>query len=105
MVTLDPVGDAPERLQAELQAKHQPNYRVATGADADLVGTARLFGAAFGRRPPGPDGKARIDHAAIYYLLDANGGLVGQLAAQDPDRLATELRKALGVAAAAPAAK
>jgi protein SCO1/2 len=105
MVTLDPVGDAPERLEPELQAKHQPNYRVATGADADLVGTARLFGAAFGRRPPGPDGKARIDHAAIFYLLDANGGLVGQLAAQDPDRLATELRKALGTAVAAPAPK
>ena len=65
MVALDAAGDAPERLQPELQARHQPNYRVVTGADADLIGTARLYGAAFVPRPPGPDGKRRIDHASI----------------------------------------
>ncbi len=103
MITLDPEGDAPERLQPELQAKHQPNYRVATGADADLIGAARLYGAAFVRHPPGSDGKPRIDHSSIYSLLDPTGRLVGQVAAQDSDRLAAELHKLLAGVAAAPA--
>jgi len=95
MVALDAAGDAPERLQPELQARHLPNYRVVTGAGADLIGTARLYGAAFMPRPPGPDGKPRIDHASIYSLLDPTGRLVAQVAAQDPERLAVELRRAL----------
>jgi cytochrome oxidase Cu insertion factor (SCO1/SenC/PrrC family) len=102
MITLDTEGDAPERLQAELQAKHGPAYRIVTGADADLIGAARLYGAAFVRRLPAPDGTPRIDHSTIYSIVDPTGRLVGQLAAQDPDRLATELRKALGTGAAMP---
>jgi len=102
MVALDADGDAPARLQPKLQARN-PNYRVATGAGADLAGTGRLYGASYLPRAPGPDGKPRIDHAAIYSLLDPNGRLVGQIAAQDPERLAGELRKAIGSATPAPA--
>jgi cytochrome oxidase Cu insertion factor (SCO1/SenC/PrrC family) len=102
MITLDTEGDAPERLQPELQAKHGPAYRIVTGADADLIGAARLYGGAFVRRLPAPDGTPRIDHSTIYSIVDPTGRLVGQLAAQDPDRLATELRKALGTGAAMP---
>lgn len=96
MISLDTEGDAPERLQPELQAKHGANYRVATGADPDLIGAARLYGASFVRHEPAPDGKPRIDHSVIYTLFDPSGRLVGQLAVQDSERLATELRKALG---------
>lgn len=103
MVTLDPAGDAPERLQPELQTKHQPNYRVVTGADADLVGITRQHGAAFMRRSPGPDGKTRIDHSTVYSLLNPAGRLVGQVTAQDPERLATELRRVLASGAVPPA--
>jgi cytochrome oxidase Cu insertion factor (SCO1/SenC/PrrC family) len=95
MVAIDPEGDAPERLQPELQARHQPNYRVVTGAGADLIGTARLYGAAFVPRTAGADGKPRIDHAMIYNLLDHNGRMVGQLSSQDPKQLAAKLREAL----------
>ena len=95
MVALDATGDAPERLQPELQARHQPNYRVVTGAGADLAGTARLYGAAYVPRAPGADGKPRIDHAAIYYLLDRNGRFVEQLTSQDPAQLAAKLREVL----------
>ena len=102
MVSLDPEGSSPERLQPELQTKHQPNYLVVTGGGADLAGTARLYGAAFVSRPPGGDGTPRIDHSTIYSIVDPTGRLVGQLAAQDPDRLAAELRKALGTGAAMP---
>lgn len=102
MVALDPQGDAPERLQPQLQARFL-GYRVATGADADLIGAARLYGAAFSRRAPGPDGKPRIDHSAVFSILDPTGRLVGQLASQDSDKLAAELRKALGTATPAPA--
>lgn len=94
MVALDG-ADAPERLQPELQARHQPNYLVATGAGADLAGTARLYGAAFVPRPPGADGKSRIDHASIYSLLDRNGQLIQQVTSQDPKNLAARLREAL----------
>ena len=100
MVALDAEGDEPKRLQPELQARHQPNYLVATGAGADLVGTARLYGAAFTPHPAGPDGKPRIDHAAIYSLLDRSGHLVGQVTSQDPERLAARLREVLGRPAA-----
>jgi protein SCO1/2 len=95
MVALDPEGDAPERLQPELQSRHQPNYRVVTGAGADLAGTAQLYGAAFVPRTAAADGKPRIDHAMIYNLLDHNGRLVGQLSSQDPQQLAARLREAL----------
>ena len=101
LVSLDPDGDSPDKLQPQLQAR-SPSYRVATGADADLIGITRLYGAAFVRRPPGPDGKPRIDHSAVFSILDPSGRLVGQLAAQDPDRLAGELRKALGAAVTGP---
>jgi len=103
MVSLDPDGDSPDKLQPQLQAR-SPSYRVATGADADLIGTTKLYGAAFVRRPPGPDGKPRIDHSAVFSILDPSGRLVGQLAAQDPDKLAGELRKALGASVPASAA-
>jgi protein SCO1/2 len=102
MVALDPAGDAPERLQRELQTRHLPNYRVVTGAGADLIGVARLHGAAFVPQPPGSDGKPRIDHSVIYSLLDTNGRLVRQVTAQDPERLASEVRKVLAIGAAAP---
>jgi len=94
MVTLDAEGDAPERLQPQLQARY-PNYRVATGAGADLAGTARLYGAVFAPRTPGVDGKPRIDHAAIYYLLDRDGRFVEQVTSQDPAQLTAKLREAL----------
>lgn len=103
MITLDTEGDAPERLQPELQAKHGPAYRIVTGADADLIGAARLYGAAFVRRLPAPDGTPRIDHSTVYSIVDPTGRLVGQLAAQNPDRLAAELRKALGAKVTTPA--
>ncbi len=102
MVALDPTADAPERLQPELQARHLPNYVVVTGAGADLVGIARLHGAALAPQPVGPDGKPRIAHSMIYSLLDPSGRLVGQIAAQDPERLAGELRKVLGASATKP---
>lgn len=105
MISLDTEGDAPGRLQPELQAGHGANYRVVTGADADLAGAARLYGATFMRRLPGADGKPRIDHSTIFSIADPTGRLVGQLAAPNPERLAVELRKALGTGAAAPAAK
>lgn len=101
MVALDAEGDAPARLQPKLQARN-PNYRVATGAGADLAATSRLYGASYLPRAPGPDGKPRIDHAAIYSLLDPSGRLVGQVAMQDPERLAGELRKLLGAGATKP---
>ena len=94
MVAIDTAGDAPERLQPQLQARYQ-NYRVATGAGADLAGTARLYGAALVPRTPGADGKPRIDHAAIYYLLDRDGRFVEQVTSQDPAQLAARLREAL----------
>lgn len=102
LISLDPDGDSPEKLQPQLQAR-SPSYRVATGADADLIGAAKLYGASFVRRPPGSDGKPRIDHSAVFSILDPTGRLVGQLAAQDSDKLAAELRKALGTATPAPA--
>jgi protein SCO1/2 len=105
MITLDTEGDAPGRLQPELQAKHGPNYRVVTGADADLIGTARLYGTAFVRRLPASDGKPRIDHSTIFSIADPTGRLVGQLAVPNSELLATELRKALGAVAAPQASK
>ena len=101
MVALDPDGDAPAQLQPQLQARYS-SYRVMTGADADLIGTANLYGTFFARRSPGTDGKPRIDHSAIFSILDTGGRLVGQLAAQDPERLAGELRKVLGAGATKP---
>ena len=94
MVALDG-ADAPERLQPELKARHQPNYLVATGAGADLAGTARLYGAAFVPRAPGTDGKSRIDHAAIYSLLDRRGQLIERVTSQDPKQLVARLREVL----------
>lgn len=104
MVALDATQDAPERLEPELRSRHAANYRVVTGAGADLIGTARLYGAVFVPRGPGADGRMRIDHAAINYLIDPSGRFVGQVADQRPDRLLAALRRVLAApVAVAPA--
>ncbi len=95
MVALDSEGDAPDRLQPELQARYQPSYRVVTGFPADLIGTAMAYGAALTLRARGQDGKPRIDHAAIYYLRDRNGRYSGQVTSQDPKQLAARLREVI----------
>lgn len=95
MVSLDPDGDAPARLEPALRAEHGPNYRVATGWDADLIGITGLYGAAFERLPPGPDGKARIAHTANFHLIDRDGRLVDQIGSQAPEQLAAAVRRVL----------
>lgn len=98
MVALDAVRDAPEQLEPKLRAQHPVPYRVVTGAGADLIGMGRLYGAAFMPHLPEADGQARMDYAAIYYLLDRNGRLVDAIAGQSPSYLAKKLKAVLAAA-------
>ncbi len=99
LISLNPGDDTPQKLKDYLVASH-PGFIGATGADADLIGAARLFGVGFTRHA-GPDGRPLIHHSAVTYLVAPDGHLAGQFATSDAKLLATELRKLLAAGAAA----
>ncbi|MRR49708.1 MAG: SCO family protein [Rhodocyclaceae bacterium] len=94
MVSLDPTRDTPALLAQRLRSTH-PSLIGSSGGDADLVGATRMFGAAFSRHSGATDGKQLIDYSPMFYLLSAEGKLVGQLPAFDADKLLKEIRALL----------
>ncbi len=99
LISLNPGEDTPQKLKEYLAASH-PGFIGATGADADLIGAARLFGVGFTRHA-GPDGHPVIHHSAMIHLVAPDGRLAGRFASSDPKVLAAELRKLLAAGAAA----
>lgn len=91
MISADPERDTVERLKTFLGAGH-PNIIGASGGGADLAGAAQQFGAHFTRQAADKDGRYRVDHSAIIYLVAPSGSFVEQLTSQDPNLLATKLR-------------
>ena len=91
-ITVDPERDTPQALKTYLSS-FDPHLRALTGDQAAIDGAIRAY-RAYAKKVPNPDGSYTIDHTALVYLMDKNGGFVAPFNLQRrPEESAADLRK------------
>ncbi len=90
--TVDPERDTPEAMKAYLSS-FDPHLRGLTGDQAAVDGAIRAY-RAYAKKVPNPDGSYTMDHTALVYLMDKNGGFVSPFSLKRrPEESAADLRK------------
>jgi protein SCO1 len=92
-VSVDPERDTPEVLRSYLAA-FEPHMVGLTGTPDQIAKIARDFRVYY-KKIPTRDGDYTIDHTAVVYLMDRNGGFADALAYQEPEDRAFSKVKAL----------
>ena len=93
-VTVDPERDTPEALKRYLSS-FSPRIRGLSGDQAAVDGMVKAY-RAYAKKVPLEGGGYTMDHTAVVYLMDANGGFVRPLnMARPPEEIADELRALL----------
>lgn len=81
-VTVDPERDTPEIMKSYL-GSFDPRIVGLTGDRAAVDATIKAY-RAYARKVPLKDGDYTMDHTALVYLMDKNGGFVGAFNIERP---------------------
>jgi protein SCO1/2 len=81
-VTVDPERDTPETMKSYL-GSFDPRIIGLTGERAAIDATVKAY-RAYARKVPLKDGDYTMDHTALVYLMDRNGGFVGAFNIERP---------------------
>lgn len=81
-VTVDPERDTPETMKSYL-GSFDPRILGLTGDRAAIDGAIKAY-RAYARKVPLKDGDYTMDHTALVYLMDKNGGFVGAFNIERP---------------------
>ncbi|MDX6806356.1 SCO family protein [Terrihabitans rhizophilus] len=93
-VTVDPERDTPEVLQRYLSS-FNPRIRGITGDTASVEAMVKTY-RAYAKKVALDDGSYTMDHTALVYIMDRNGGFVRPLNMQRPTaEIVDELRTVL----------
>lgn len=88
-VSVDPERDTPEVMKSYL-GSFDPRIIGLTGSRADIDAVVKAY-RAYAKKVPQKDGDYTMDHTALVYLMDKNGGFVGSFnTEQAPAQAATE---------------
>lgn len=74
-ISVDPERDTPEVMKSYL-GSFDPRIIGLTGSQADIDATVKAY-RAYAKKVPQKDGGYTMDHTALVYLMDKNGGFVG----------------------------
>lgn len=74
-ISVDPERDTPEVMKSYL-GSFDPRIIGLTGSQADIDATVKAY-RAYAKKVPQKDGDYTMDHTALVYLMDKNGGFVG----------------------------
>ena len=92
-VSIDPKRDTPGQLASYLTS-FDPRIHGLTGTEAAVDKVADEY-RVYHRKVPLPGGGYTMDHSAVIYALDRNGGVSGILTYDEPDARALAAIKAL----------
>ncbi|RDJ26970.1 SCO family protein [Bosea caraganae] len=93
-VSVDPERDTPDVMKSYL-GSFDPRIVGLTGSQADIDATVKAY-RAYAKKVPQKDGDYTMDHTALVYLMDKNGGFVGSFnIEQPPAQAAAELLRHL----------
>ncbi|RYE76669.1 MAG: SCO family protein, partial [Hyphomicrobiales bacterium] len=81
-VTVDPERDTAETMKSYL-GSFDPRIVGLTGDRAAIDGAVKAY-RAYARKVPLKDGDYTMDHTALVYLMDKNGGFVGAFNIERP---------------------
>lgn len=81
-ITVDPERDTPESMKSYL-GSFDPRILGLTGDRAAIDGAIKAY-RAYARKVPLKDGDYTMDHTALVYLMDKNGGFVGAFNIERP---------------------
>lgn len=96
-LSLDPERDTPERL-ARYTRHFDPDFRSATGTNAQLDSLAANLGLVFLKQIDPQSGQPVIDHSAQLVLINPDGRLAGYLIPPfSPETLAADLKSILKI--------
>jgi protein SCO1/2 len=93
-VTVDPERDTPEVLQRYLSS-FNPRIRGITGDTTSVEAMVKTY-RAYAKKVPLDDGSYTMDHTALVYIMDRDGGFIRPLNMQRPTaEIVDELRSVL----------
>lgn len=81
-VSVDPERDTPEVLKSYL-GSFDPRIIGLTGSQADIDAVVKAY-RAYAKKVPQKGGDYTMDHTALVYLMDKNGGFVGSFNIEQP---------------------
>lgn len=81
-ISVDPARDTPEAMKSYL-GSFDPRIIGLTGSQADIDATVKAY-RAYAKKVPQKDGDYTMDHTALVYLMDKNGGFVGAFNIEQP---------------------
>jgi protein SCO1/2 len=88
-ISVDPERDTPDVMKSYL-GSFDPRIIGLTGSQADIDATVKAY-RAYAKKVPQKDGDYTMDHTALVYLMDKNGGFVGSFnIEQTPAQAAAE---------------
>jgi protein SCO1 len=91
-ITVDPERDTPEAMKNYLSS-FDPHLRGLTGDAAAIDGVTKAY-RAYSRKVPNSDGSYSMDHTALVYLMDKEGGFVAPFnLKRRPEDAAADLRR------------
>ena len=98
-ITVDPGRDTPDVVR-QYAAAFSPRLQGLTGSAAQIAAVAKEYRVYYAPHKTGPNpGDYTMDHSSILYVMDPSGRFAGIIRAdEDPDALATDLRKFLSKA-------
>lgn len=92
-VSVDPDRDTPERLKTYREAFDE-RILMLTGSEAAIARAAKAYKVGYSRMKPAEDGSYMVNHTALIYLMDPNGGYITHFPFKiAPDKLAAALKK------------
>lgn len=91
-ITVDPERDTPEAIKIYLSS-FDPHLRGLTGDQAAVDGAIKAY-RAYAKKVPTADGGYTMDHTALVYLMDKEGGFVAPFSLKrPPEQAAADLRR------------
>jgi protein SCO1/2 len=91
-ITVDPQRDTPQAMKTYLSS-FDPHLRGLTGDEAAVDGAIKAY-RAYAKKVATPDGGYTMDHTALVYLMDKEGGFVAPFnLKRRPEEAAADLRR------------